>query len=76
MTMSIQTYHNSILKPRVRIMFNPSNTKHMLDFASFLKYHTWKNGCNYYLEDPYVDIPTMIHEKITMNVLSKFMKKI
>lgn len=58
------TYRSSVLAPKPRVTFDPSNKKHMLDFARFVKYNTWKDGCSYYLEDPYSDIPTMIRAKI------------
>lgn len=49
-------------KPRV--IFDPSNHEHRLDYAMFLKYNGWRNGCPFLLEDPYEDIPTMINAKI------------
>lgn len=64
-------YRKRIIPPRERVVFDPSNKQHMLDYSMFLKYNNWKNGCNYLLEDPYQDIPTMINEKIVHYSLFK-----
>ena len=70
------TYHRSVLAPKPRVQFDPRNRKHMLDFAKFVKYNGWKDGCSYYLEDPYTDIPTMIRAKIADVVISTFAEKV
>lgn len=67
-------YRYSLFKSRVS--FDPNDNKHMLDFARFIKYNNWKEGCSYYLEDPYTDIPTMIRAKIVDNSLSKLIGKV
>ena len=72
----MSTYRNSVLAPRSRVIFDPSNNKHMLDFARFVKYNGWKSGCQYYLEDPYSDIPSMIRAKIADYTLSKLVEKV
>lgn len=69
-------YRRSVLAPKQRIAFDPSNKKHMLDFARFVKYNNWKDGCRYYLEDPFTDIPTMIRSKIADHTLSKLVEKV
>lgn len=71
-----QIYRQSVLSQKARISFDPNNKLHMLDFAHYIKYSNWKNGCNYLLEDPYVDIPTMIRSKIVDNILSGYLEKI
>jgi hypothetical protein len=72
--------YNSYRKPSftvaVRVIFDASNHKHMLDYARFVKYNNWKNGCNYLLEDPYLDIPTMIRAKVVDYRLSQYMKDV
>jgi hypothetical protein len=50
--MMTNEYRQSVLAPKPRVLFDPRNRKHMLDFARFVKYNNWKDGCNYYLEDP------------------------
>jgi len=48
----------------------------MLDFAKFVKYNNWKDGCDFYLEDPFTDIPSMIRSKIADSTLSIYMEKV
>ena len=69
-------YRRTIPAPKVRVLFNPRDRKHMLDFARFVKYNNWKDGCAYYLEDPYTDIPTMIRAKIADAVVGSFAEKV
>lgn len=69
-------YRKSVLAPKPRVVFDPRNRKHMLDFARFVKYNSWKDGCAYYLEDPYGDIPTMIRAKIADAVVISFAEKV
>ena len=70
------SYRKSSLIPKTRVVFDPANTTHMLDFAKFVRYNNWKDGCSYYLEDPFTDIPTMIYSKIANHTLTKFMEKV
>jgi hypothetical protein len=72
----MSTYRRSALAPVERVVFDPRNNKHMFDFARFVKYNGWKNGCRYYLEDPFTDIPTMIRSKIADHTLSKLVEKV
>jgi hypothetical protein len=72
----ISEYRRSILAPRTRVPFDASNRKHMLDFAKFVKYNSWSDGCSYFLEDPFTDIPTMIRFKIAEYTLSKLVEKV
>lgn len=69
-------YRKPVVVPRTRIVFDPSNRKHMLDFAKFVKYNSWEDGCSYYLEDPYSDIPTMIRAKIADFVVANLAEKV
>jgi hypothetical protein len=69
-------YRRSVLAPKARVPFDPRNNKHMLDFARFVKYNSWRDGCSYYLEDPHTDIPSMIRAKIADYTLSKLVEKV
>jgi len=69
-------YRRSVLAPKERVKFNPRNRKHMIDFAKFVKYNNWTEGCSYFLEDPFTDIPTMIRAKIADYTLSKLVEKV
>lgn len=67
-------YHESMLKPRERIHFDPSNKDHVQDYANFLKNSNWRDGCKYLLEQPYQDIPTMINNKLIRHFLNPYTK--
>jgi hypothetical protein len=69
-------YRKTTIVPRTRVAFDPSNPAHMLDFAKFVKYNGWKDGCSYLLEDPFTDIPSMIYSKIANYTLTKYMEKV
>jgi hypothetical protein len=69
-------YFKSAHALKQRVQFNPKNKKHMLDFAKFVKYNNWKDGCDFYLEDPFTDIPSMIRSKIADSTLSIYMEKV
>lgn len=66
-------YRVKTYNPKPRVIFDPNNHEHRLDYASFLKYNGWRTGCPFLLEDPYEDIPTMINAKITENALKSLM---
>ena len=72
----ISEYRRSVLASKARVLFDTNNRKHMLDFARFVKYNSWRDGCSYCLEDPYTDIPTMIRAKIADHTLSKLVEKV
>lgn len=69
-------YRKSKLNPKQRVEFDPGNKDHMLDFAAYVKYNNWVDGCNYFLEEPYMDIPAMIQAKIAHYSVSKLLKKV
>lgn len=66
-------YHVKSYTPKPRVLFNPSSHEHRLDYAKFLKYNGWKDGCPFLLEEPYEDIPAMINAKITEHSLKPLM---
>ena len=65
-------YRKTVLKTPVRISFDPSNEDHLKDYALFVKTSNWKNGCKYFLEDPYQDIPSMINAKVVGHFLESY----
>lgn len=67
-------YSDSVLKPRARVYFDPTNDDHVQDYANFLKHSNWKQGCNYLLEQPFYDIPSMINSKLIRHFLKPFFK--
>jgi hypothetical protein len=61
---------------RARVNFDPTNKQHRLDYAQFIKYNNWKDGCRYLLEEPYMDIPTMINDKLVNYYLKPLLEKL
>jgi len=52
-----------------RHQFDPSSKDDMSVARKFFHGNKWKDGCPFYLEWPYLDIPTMIKDKITTYTL-------
>ena len=71
-----EMYRKRVLNFKPRIAFDPSNRKHRLDYAQFLRYNNWKNGCQFFLEEPYMDIPSMINDKLVHYYLQPLMEKV
>jgi len=51
--------------------FDPSNVNDLKELKYFKEYHTWKEGCPFYLEDPFLEIPAMCMSKYTDHMLMK-----
>ena len=65
-------YHKTSFKLRERILFDASDETHLRDYARFVKNQNWKDGCNYLLEYPFHDIPTMINSKLVDHFLEPY----
>lgn len=61
---------------RQRVVFDPANPDHMLEFAGFVKHQTWRTGCPFYLEDPYTDIPTMLYTKVAEHAVRHLLERV
>ena len=49
-----------------RRTFNPSNKSDLKLVKKYLHNHSWGNdGCPFFLEWPYLDVPSMVKDKIT-----------
>jgi hypothetical protein len=48
-----------------RHQFDPSSKDDLKIVRKFLHDSKWENNCPFYLEWPYLDIPSMIKDKIT-----------
>lgn len=66
-------YRVKAYSSKPRVLFNPASHEHRLDYAAYLKYNGWKDGCPFLLEDPYDNIPAMINAKITESALRPLM---
>jgi len=69
-------YHKRTYTPAPRVEFDPSNREHLLDYAEFLKYNNWRNGCKFLLEEPYQDIPTMVRRKVVMHFMKSYIDQV
>ena len=68
MNMNLSTFRRSF-NPRRE--FNPADKKDLAEFKFFKQKGKWKNGCPFYLEDPFVEIPAMCESKFTNYMLEK-----
>jgi len=50
--------------------FDPADKKDLQELKFFKEKCKWKNGCPFYLEDPYIEIPAMCDNKYTNYMLS------
>lgn len=57
----------SVLNQRRR--FDPNKKEDLTELKYFLKHSKWKNGCPFFVEDPWEDIPAMCKEKYTRHML-------
>jgi hypothetical protein len=54
--------------------FDPSSSEDMQEYRFFLQKQTWKNGCPFVLEWPFLTIPNMVEHRITRYALSRLNK--
>lgn len=69
-------YRRKAYVPPPRVIFDPEKYEHVLDYARFIKYNSWVEGCIYLLEDPYMDIPTMINAKLVTHYLKSHLERV
>jgi hypothetical protein len=53
-----------------REVFDPKNKSHLEELKFFLENKKWKNGCPFYLEHPYLEIPAMTSQRFLEHCLS------
>jgi hypothetical protein len=68
MNMNLQTFRRSF-NPRRE--FDPANKQDLLELKFFKRNGKWKNGCPFYLEDPFIEVPAMCESKFTNHMLDK-----
>ena len=66
--MNLSTFRRSV---KLRREFNPTSKEDLRELKFFKQKGKWKNGCPFYLEDPFVDIPAMCESKFTNFMLDK-----
>ena len=58
-----------ILAIKPRVQFDVNNKEHLKIVTEYLQTNTWKEGCPFTIEDPWLSIPDMIKDKITRKYL-------
>lgn len=58
-----------ILTKYPRVVFDLSNKNHIDTYKKFLVNKSWKGGCPFQLEYPYLTIPDMIKDKLIRHFL-------
>ena len=58
------------LLQKPKVLFNPSNKKHIAVYKNFLATGSWGNSCPFILQFPYLKVPDMIKDKL----VHKFLK--
>jgi hypothetical protein len=53
-----------------REVFDPKNKSHLEELKFYLENKKWKNGCPFYLEHPYLEIPAMVSQRFLKHRLS------
>lgn len=55
-----------------RRVFDPSKKEDLVVYKNYIAEHSWgKTGCPFELEWPYLDIPTMLSNKIAAAAVAK-----
>ena len=58
----------------MKIKFDPMSIEHLREYEAFRKTSSWKKGCRFLLEWPYVSVPDMISAKLIDQHLKMIMK--
>jgi len=66
--MNLQTFRRSF-NPRRE--FNPASQEDLLELKYFKEHGNWKNGCPFYVEDPFIEVPAMCYYKYTEYMLGQ-----
>jgi len=66
--MNLQTFQKSF---NLRREFDPSSKKDLLELKYFKDNNKWKDGCPFYLQDPFLEIPAMCERMYTNYMLSR-----
>jgi hypothetical protein len=66
--MTLESFRRSINSRRE---FDPSKKEDLLELKYFNDNGKWKNGCPFYVEEPFIDVPAMCYFKYTDYMLSQ-----
>jgi hypothetical protein len=54
-----------------RRLFDPTNKTDLIEYRYFLEENSWKTGCPFILEWPYLNVVEMIQSKLVGQYLNK-----
>ena len=63
--------YSKLLHNKSRREFNPSNKEDLKELKYFIENKQWRDGCPFYAEFPWEDIPVMCLEKYARDSLAK-----
>jgi len=63
-------------RKRNLVRFDPSDNSHLLEYAHFMKYGKWDQGCPFVLESPFFNVPTMVQYKLMHKFMKRYMDKV
>lgn len=63
--------YSKLLHSKARREFNPSNKEDLKELRYFVVNKKWREGCPFYAEHPWEDIPAMCLEKYASYSLAK-----
>ena len=61
----------TLLKVRGRRFFDPTKPEDVAELKFFLEKSKWRNGCPFYLEESWEEIPAMCKDKYTRHILAQ-----
>jgi hypothetical protein len=66
--MNLQTFRRSF-NPRRE--FDPTSHEDLIELKYFKDNGKWRNGCPFYVEDPFIEVPAMCYFKYSEHMLSQ-----
>lgn len=58
----------------IKRIFNAHDANDLWEYSSFMNTDSWKDGCPFYLEWPFLSVPDMIKSKIVETHLETLIK--
>lgn len=67
----MSSFESSIIMEKLtaRRKFNPKNKEDIAEFKYYYENNKWKSNCPFILEWPYLNIPSMLKDKIISNTI-------
>jgi hypothetical protein len=62
--------YSKLIHHRHRRIFDPSSKQDLLELKHFIENKHWKNGCPFFVEYPWEDIPAMCKDKYASHMLA------